>query len=83
MRLSRRTRKLINEIKVESYARGYAEGYAKGLHDGNPFNAIVDAVTNMVNTLNDNPELLAEAARLRAAEIEPLEIEGMEGEDGN
>lgn len=76
-RLSRRERKAYEEGR----AAGYAEGYKNGLHDGNPFNAIIDAVASLAEVyketaelIKDNPDLLAELAN--PDNLNTLEIEG-------
>lgn len=51
---------------------GYDIGYLQGLYDGNPFNTIVDSlskcVQNIVDALNDNPELIEQV--IKGAEYE-------------
>lgn len=63
-KLKRRERKALNAGYSEGYKLGYAEGYAKGLHDGNPFNIMIEALSNLVQNISEavknNPELLAE-----------------------
>ena len=61
---TRRERKALTASKQEGYSLGYAEGYAKGLHDGNPFNAMIEALSSLANNVSEaikkHPELLAE-----------------------
>ena len=59
MRKTRRDRKNYNE----GHADGFAEGYKQGLHDGNPFNRIIEALSDMVKTVTANPELMAEVMK--------------------
>lgn len=67
-KLSRNLRKKMSASNQSAYNKGYlagyAEGYFKGLHDGNPFNAIIDGIASIVESFNevmkDNPELVAE-----------------------
>lgn len=54
MKMSKRERKAFNQGREA----GYLEGYAKGLHDGNPFNALIDACVSVAKTIAENPELL-------------------------
>lgn len=60
MKPSRRYRKIYNLGKRD----GYELGYAQGLHDGNPFNSMIEALSNFAKSLNEavkrNPNLLAE-----------------------
>lgn len=84
MKRSRRERKAYEEGR----AAGYAEGYTKGLHDGNPFYAIIDAVTSLAETyketaelLKDNPDLLAELANPDT--LNTLEIGGGDNDTFN
>ncbi len=41
---------------------GYELGYLQGLHDGNPFNSMLEALSNLAKSLNEavkqNPDLL-------------------------
>ena len=79
MKMSRRERKAFNEGKAAGYTIGYLEGYKKGLYDGNPFNALRDAVNNSVKVIRewlDNPEvqkLIEEQKKLQ--DMDSLEIE--------
>lgn len=61
---TRRERKAINASYSEGYSLGYAEGYAKGLEDGNPFNCLIKAITNVVKAIQENPELMQQAKEL-------------------
>lgn len=63
---SRRDRKQFNQ----GYSLGYAEGYAKGLYDGNPFNSIIKAISNLVESIKSNPELMEQALKARQGFIE-------------
>ena len=65
MKMSRSKRKAYNQGRRDGQQIGYFEGYAKGLHDGNPFNKIIEAVSNLAKTIADNPELMAEALKAR------------------
>lgn len=60
MMFSRRNRKIYNLGKRD----GYALGYAQGLHDGNPFNSMIEALSNFAKSfaeaVKQNPNLLAE-----------------------
>lgn len=58
MKMSKAERKAYNQGKEAGKQIGYMEGYAKGLHDGNPFNAIIDAFASIAKTIAENPELL-------------------------
>lgn len=49
MKLTRRECKIYNNGKQV----GYLEGYEKGLHDGNPFNPIVDAIKEFTSKIYD------------------------------
>lgn len=79
MRKTRRDRKNYNE----GHADGFAEGYKQGLHDGNPFNLIIEAFSGMVKTITADPELMAEALRRAGKTPEELdaEIEAEESEE--
>lgn len=79
-KLSRRERKRIKAGESTGYALGYAEGYAKGLHDGNPFNAVVEALSNMCKTIMNNPELMKQAKEL-AREKEQNRLNKLYGND--
>lgn len=71
MKMSRHDRKMFNMGKES----GYYEGYAKGLHDGNPFNAIAEALSEMSMRVSEalcNPEVVKAIAEMQ----ETLEIEG-------
>lgn len=59
MRKTRRDRKNYNEGRAD----GWAEGYKQGLHDGNPFNRVIEALSDMVKTITANPELMAEVMK--------------------
>lgn len=80
MKMSKSERKAYNQGKRDGQQIGYFEGYAKGLHDGNPFNALMEAVSNFVKTIGENPEIMAEAMKQRAKSPEELEAE-LEAED--
>lgn len=57
MKTTRRYRKAYNKGK----AYGYAEGYRQGFHDGNPFNKIVEAASDLAKVISDkmsDPEFL-------------------------
>lgn len=58
MKMSKAERKAYNQGKRDGKQIGYMEGYAKGLHDGNPFNALIDACASIAKTIAENPELL-------------------------
>ncbi len=58
MKMSKAERKAYNQGKMDGKKIGYMEGYAKGLHDGNPFNALIDACASIAKTIAENPELL-------------------------
>lgn len=49
MKLTRRERKIYNNGRQI----GYLEGYEQGLHDGNPFNTLVDAFKNIIWNIFD------------------------------
>jgi len=78
----RKTRRDIKNYN-EGHADGWAEGYKQGLHDGNPFNRVIEAISVMVKTITDNPELMAEALKKAGKTPEELdaEIEAEESED--
>ena len=61
MKMSRAERKAFNYGKKV----GYLEGYAKGVHDGNPFNRILETVQEMVKTLT-KPEIIEAMAKAQA-----------------
>lgn len=66
--MSKAERKAFNQGK----ALGYAEGYVKGYKEGNPFNALIEAITNISKTMED-PEIrkaLLEAREEKEAEEE-------------
>lgn len=71
MKMSKAERKAYNQGKRDGKEIGYMEGYAKGLHDGNPFNALIDAFARMKKTIDENPKLL-----LQLLDQEELIIEG-------
>lgn len=79
MKKSKHDRKMFNQGKQAGYHEGYYEGYKKGLYDGNPFNAMIDALSNLANSLSEaikeNPELLEEWMKSQALEIEDAEDE--------
>lgn len=75
MKMSRSERKAYNQGKRDGQQIGYFEGYAKGLHDGNPFNAMIEAITSFANTITSNPELMAEAIRRTNLSPEELDAE--------
>ena len=77
VKMSRSERKAYNAGKREGREIGWLEGYAKGLYDGNPFNKMLEAISSMVKAIQDNPELMAEAMKQRAAGIE-AELEAEE-----
>ena len=54
MKKTRRDRKNYNQ----GYQEGYLTGYAQGLYDGNPFNKIIKALSNLAENIKDNPELI-------------------------
>ena len=57
MKMSKAERKAYNAGKQA----GYAEGYLKGFHDGNPFNAVAEAIANAMRKIGDmasSPEFL-------------------------
>jgi flagellar biosynthesis/type III secretory pathway protein FliH len=56
--MSKDERKAYNQGKRDGKQIGYMEGYAQGLHDGNPFNALIDAFASIAKTIAENPELL-------------------------
>lgn len=58
MKMSKAERKAYNQGKRDGKQIGYMEGYAKGLHDGNPFNALIDACASIAKKIAENPELL-------------------------
>lgn len=58
MKMSKAERKAYNQGKRDGKQIGYMEGYDKGLHDGNPFNALIDAFASIAKTIAVNPELL-------------------------
>ena len=70
MKMSRSERKAYNQGKRDGQQIGYLEGYAKGLHDGNPFNTIIEAVSNLVESIKSNPELMKQALKTRQGFIE-------------
>ena len=49
MKLTRRERKIYNHGRQI----GYLAGYEQGLHDGNPFNTIVDAIKDITGRVID------------------------------
>lgn len=59
MKMSKAERKAYNQGKRDGKQIGYIEGYAKGLHDGNPFNALIDAFESIAKKIAENPELLS------------------------
>lgn len=71
MKMSKAERKAYNQGKRDGKQIGYMEGYAKGLHDGNPFNALIDAFARMKKTIDENPKFL-----LQLLDQEELIIEG-------
>lgn len=81
MRMTRRERKAFNLGKQV----GYSEGYARGFHDGNPFNAIIEAISNMADTIADamkkDPQL-AEEIKWAQEHPEFMNLEIVENEDG-
>lgn len=58
MKMSKAERKAYNQGKIDGKQIGYMQGYDKGLHDGNPFNAIIDACASIAKTIAERPELL-------------------------
>lgn len=74
MKMSKAERKAYNQGERDGKQIGYMEGYAKGLHDGNPFNAIIDTLASIAKTIAENPELLQQLNQ------EELIIEGDEEE---
>ena len=84
MKRTRRERKAYEQGR----AAGYAEGYKNGLHDGNPFNAIIDAVTNFAELCAEVniAEVRAELAELMKDDpdnLNTLEIEGGDNDTFN
>ena len=73
MKKSKRERKAFNEGK----RAGYTEGYLQGLYDGNPFNKIVDACRDMIDTLITS---LSDPEFVKMLE-EARELEIVEGDD--
>ena len=61
---TRRERKAQNASYSAGYSLGYAEGYAKGLEDGNPFNIIIKALSDLAKEIEENPELMKQAKEL-------------------
>lgn len=56
-KFTRRERKIYKAGKTA----GYMDGYAKGLHDGNPFNNLVDSLAAIGRTLGEamkDPEII-------------------------
>ena len=49
------------DMRNEGKSVDYMEGYLQGLHDGNPFNALIDGLRECLNVVadavKDNPEL--------------------------
>lgn len=41
-------------LRRSGYDEGYNAGYKQGLHDGNPFIAIAEAATKVVNSLAES-----------------------------
>ena len=84
MKMSRRERRIFEAGK----RAGFEVGYEKGLYDGNPFNRIIEAVSELAETLQEamenNPEF-AEQVRLMQENPELynelLEIEEQEDND--
>lgn len=58
MKMSKAERKAYNQGKMDGKQIGYMEGYIKGFHDGNPFNALIDAFASITKTIAEHPELL-------------------------
>ena len=58
MKMSKAERKAYNQGKRDGKQIGYMEGYAKRLHDGNPFNALIDAFASIAKKIGENPEVL-------------------------
>lgn len=76
-RRTRRERKIYNEGK----AAGYVDGYAQGLHDGNPFNALIEGLNKMVKTVSEtvnSPEFIqmVKEAKEAADRGEPSILDG-------
>lgn len=73
MKKSRRDRKMYNEGKRD----GYLEGYKQGLHDGNPFNALIETCMKVAKALSD-PDI--RQALMNAKESSEINEEGQECE---
>lgn len=61
---------------------GRAEGYAAGLHDGNPFNALVEATSRAISSMADrlsDPEFIE---YLKALKAEAAKVKEEEEEEG-
>ena len=61
MKMSKAERKAYNEGRQSGYTEGYTEGYSKGFHDGNPFNAVAEAIADVMRKIGDmttSPEFL-------------------------
>ena len=55
---------------------GYNEGYIKGLYDGNPFNKLAEACSNMLKVINErlkDPEFVKMAKELAAVDTDARE----------
>ena len=69
MKMSKAERKAYNRGRLV----GRAEGYADGLHDGNPFIAIAELVTESISLISDklqDPEFIEYLQSLKEAEEE-------------
>lgn len=59
MKMSKTERKAFNQGKALGYTEGYAEGYVKGYKEGNPFNSLIEAITEITCNISkamENPE---------------------------
>lgn len=80
MKMSRHDRKIYNQGKQA----GYNDGYIQGLHDGNPFNAIADALTEFgrkAGEILSDPDIKQALIEAQQANDNTLIIEGEDNED--
>lgn len=77
MKMSRAERKAYKQGRRD----GYLDGYTKGLYDGNPFNKIVEAISDMVNTITADPELMAEVLKQQGKNPAELDAEYLTDEE--